>query len=292
MPIERASKIHAWVSVMYGCNNYCTYCIVPYVRGRERSRRSDEIITEVKSLIANGCKDITLLGQNVNSYSDNCTFPQLLDKISSLDGEFRLRFMTSHPKDASHELVDIMSKNNKIARHFHLPVQSGSDRILKLMNRSYTREQYIEKALYIKQKMPDISLTSDIICGFPGETDEDFEQTVSLIEQLQLDMIYAFIYSPRVGTLAEKMENQISHSKKVERFEYLSKIQNDIALKINETYIGKTIEILSDESKSGIFTGRTTQNKIVSLDKFIEPGKFAYAKIISAHPYSLDGVLV
>ncbi|MBQ5837790.1 MAG: tRNA (N6-isopentenyl adenosine(37)-C2)-methylthiotransferase MiaB [Clostridia bacterium] len=178
MPVRRESSYKAWVPVMYGCNNFCTYCVVPYARGRERSRRREDVVAEVKSLVEQGYKDITLLGQNVNSYNGGCDFAELLEECASFDGEYRMRFMTSHPKDASDKLIDVIARNKNVAKHFHLPVQSGSSRVLKLMNRKYTREQYLEKAKKIKEKNPEISLTTDIICGFPTETDEDFAETM------------------------------------------------------------------------------------------------------------------
>lgn len=288
IPSSRTSAYKAWLSVMYGCNNYCTYCIVPYVRGRERSRDDKNVIAEARELVANGYKDITLLGQNVNSYSGNISFPQLLNEVASIDGDYWVRFMTSHPKDASKELVDVMASNERIAKHFHLPVQSGSSEVLRRMNRRYTREQYLEKAAYIREKLPDAALTTDIICGFPGETEQQFEETLSLVKQVKYDMIYTFIYSPRAGTVAAEMENQIAREEQVRRFTLLSQTQNDIALEVNEKYVGKTVKVLSEGNK----TGRTEQNKLVSLDKDIPEGVFIKAEIISAHPYTLDGKVI
>ncbi len=291
MPILRESSYKAWVSAMYGCDNFCTYCVVPRARGRERSRSADKILYEVKGLVDQGYKDITLLGQNVNSYKGGCGFAELLDKAASFDGEYRVRFMTSHPKDASSELVDVMAYNPKVAKHFHLPVQSGSDRILKAMNRRYSRAQYIEKALEIKEKVPDAALTTDVICGFPGETDEDFDMTLSLVKEIGFDMIFTFIYSPRKDTPAEKMP-QVPRADSNRRFAELSKVENDIAQKINESYIGKTVRVLSDGvNKNGAFCGRSTQNKIVTFDKFIEPGEFADVEITSAGGYALAGII-
>ena len=283
-PVERLSKYKAWVSVMYGCDNYCTYCVVPYVRGRERSRNSDEIFKEVQKLIREGYKDITLLGQNVNSYNGDYSFPGLMKRISSFDGDFRLRFMTSHPKDASRELIDVMASSDKIARHFHLPVQSGSNEVLRRMNRRYTREKYLETAFYIRERLPDAALTTDIICGFPGETEEQFEDTVSLVREVGFDMIYTFLYSSRPGTAAAEMDNQIPHGEKTKRFNRLSEIENEIAQKINESYIGNTIRVLSDGEN-----GRSSQNKIVNFDKPYPDGEFVNVKITAAHPYALDG---
>lgn len=292
MPSERSNTYKAWVSVMYGCNNYCSYCIVPYVRGRERSRNSKEIMEEINRLLESGCKDITLLGQNVNSYNGDCTFPHLLEKAAALDYDYRLRFMTSHPKDATKELIDVIASNSRIARHFHLPVQSGSSKVLAEMNRGYTREQYLEKAAYIKEKIPGIVLTTDIICGFPGETEAEFEETVSLVKAVGFDMIYTFVYSPRVGTKAEKMPFPVPHAEKVRRFEYLTKIQNDIALEKNIRAVGSVLRILSDGENQGSFSGRTDGNKIVNFASPIPAGCFAQAKITGAHPYSLDGEII
>ncbi len=292
MPISRKSAYKAWVSVMYGCNNYCTYCVVPYVRGRERSRTPEAVIFDVERLVSEGYKDITLLGQNVNSYDGGMPFHKLLQKCSEIKGDFLLRFMTSHPKDASKELIDVMAQSEKIAKHFHLPVQSGSSRVLDAMNRRYTREQYLEKAFYIKEKMPDAAITSDIICGFPGETEAEFQETLSLVDQVKFDMIYAFIYSSRKGTVAEKMAGHIDHEEQVRRFEALSALQNQISLGINQKYVGKTLRLLSDGVISGKPTARSTQNKIVTLDAPVAAGKFITAQITEAHPYNLEGKII
>ncbi len=289
VPVCRESSYKAWVSVMYGCNNFCTYCIVPSVRGRERSRDPERIIDEVKSLVSGGCRDITLLGQNVNSYSGGIGFPELLDKLARIDGDFRLRFMTSHPKDASDRLTDVMAAHpEKIARHFHLPAQSGSDRILKAMNRRYTREKYMDIVKKIREKLPDAAITTDIICGFPGETDADFEDTVSLIREVGFDMIYTFVYSPRPGTAAAEMPDQIPHEIKVSRFSRLADIQNGISAGINERCVGKTFRVLSD----GDGTGRSSQNKIISYDKVLPAGVFADVKITEAQAYALKGTII
>ena len=290
MPVCRQSNYKAWVPVMYGCDNFCTYCVVPYARGRERSRRYEEVISEVKGLVEQGYKDITLLGQNVNSYDGGVSFAKLLSDCASLGGEYRMRFMTSHPKDASSELIDAIASHDNIAKHFHLPVQSGSSRVLKLMNRKYTREQYLEKAFEIKEKNPDISITTDIICGFPTETDEDFADTLSLVKQVGFDMIYTFIYSPRVDTVAAKMDGQIPRDVSNARFKALSDMQNDIAQSLNDSFIGKTVRVLSDGlNKNGIPCGRSTHNKIVTFDKPIPAGSFADVNIETAGAYMLGG---
>ena len=288
VPSIRASAYKAWVSVMYGCDNYCSYCIVPFVRGRERSRKPEDVINEVKSLVEAGYKDITLLGQNVNSYDGGVSFAELLERCASFGGEYRLRFMTSHPKDASPGLAEVMARNANIAKHFHLPVQSGSDRVLAAMNRRYTRAQYLEKVAFIREKMPDITLTSDIICGFPGETEEDFEQTCSLLEEVGFDMIYSFIYSPRPGTAAAEREDQIPYEIKSARFEKLTALQLEITIKRNERHIGQVMRVLSE----GEGIGRTEGGKIVRFKEDIPAGRFANVKIVSAHPASLDGELI
>ncbi len=290
MPVRRESGYKAWVPVMYGCNNFCTYCVVPYARGHERSRRKEDVLAEVKSLVEAGYKDITLLGQNVNSYNGGCDFATLIRECASFEGEYRIRFMTSHPKDASDELIDAIAEMPNIAKHFHLPVQSGSSRVLKLMNRKYDREKYLERAMKIKERIPDVSITSDIICGFPSETDEDFAETISLVEQVGFDMIYTFIYSPRVGTIAAKMEEQIPRDVSNARFKALSDRQNEIAQELNNGFIGKTIRVLSDGyNKNGIPCGRSTQNKIVTYDRFIPAGEFIDVEIETAGAYMLGG---
>lgn len=293
MPVKRENNYKAWVPVMYGCNNFCTYCVVPFARGRERSRNRDDVVAEVRALVEQGYKDITLLGQNVNSYNGGCDFATLLDECASFDGEYRVRFMTSHPKDASSELIDVIARNKNVAKHFHLPVQSGSSRVLKLMNRKYTREQYLEKAREIKEKIPDVSITTDIICGFPTETDEDFAETVSLVKEVGFDMIYTFIYSPRPGTIAAKMDGQIPKEISNKRFKLLSDTENEIAQALNEAFIGKTIRVLSDGlNKNGIPCGRSTQNKIVTFDKFIPEGEFADVLIENVGAYALNGKIM
>ena len=290
MPVQRESNYKAWVPVMYGCNNFCTYCVVPYARGHERSRRREDVVAEVKSLVDRGYKDITLLGQNVNSYSGGCDFATLLSECAQFDGEYRVRFMTSHPKDASDALIDAIASNKNIAHHFHLPVQSGSSRILKLMNRKYTREQYLERAFKIKEKIPDISMTTDIIIGFPTETDEDFQETMSLVKEVGFDMIYTFIYSPRPGTIAAKMDGQIERAVSNERFKMLSDMENEIAQSLGERFIGKTVRVLSDGvNKNGVFCGRNSQNRIVTFDKEVPVGQFVDVEIEAAGAYMLSG---
>ena len=237
-PKYRTSGYNAWVNISYGCNNFCTYCIVPYVRGRERSRNMENIITEVKDLIKAGYKYITLLGQNVNSYGNDIddkevTFANLLDKLSDLDGDFKIKFMTSHPKDLNDDVIDVIAKKSKICKVIHLPCQSGSTKILKAMNRRYSREDYLSLIDKIKNKIKDVVLTSDFIVGFPGETEEDFLQTCSLVEYCRYNSIFAFMYSKRKGTIAEKMDNQVDISTKRERVNRLLAIQHKITKEIN-----------------------------------------------------------
>ena len=297
MPVERSNSIKSWVSIMYGCNNFCTYCIVPYVRDRERSRSREAILAEVQELVMSGTREITLLGQNVNSYKGECDFSELIHDVASIEGDYIVRFMTSHPKDASDKLFDVMRDNPKIARHFHLPLQSGSNSILTAMNRRYNRDQYMALVQKLREKMPDITLTSDIIVGFPGETESDFEDTLDIIRRARFDMIYSFIYSPRKGTPAAEMPNQIPREVQNARFDRLLELQNQIALEKNEEMVGKTLRVLSEgESKGnkGVFIARTEGNKIVH---FVDPdgsskGNFVYVRITRAEPFLLHGELL
>ena len=299
LPVVRESDFRAWVSIMYGCNNFCTYCIVPYVRGRERSRRPEKIIEEVEELAKSGCREITLLGQNVNSYgkefSDECNFADLLSRICKIDGDFIVRFMTSHPTDASKELIDVMAENPKIAKHFHLPVQSGSDRILKEMNRHYDRETYLSLVEYMRERMPDIAISTDIIVGFPGETEEDFLDTLDLMRKVKYDMIFSFIYSPRTGTPAAKME-QVDDKIKSERMERLLKLQNELLAEKNLSYVGKTMRVLVEgRSKTNTekMSARTEGNRIVLFDGDDSlTGNFAYIRITKSAPFALFGEIV
>ena len=300
IPVQRESGYKAWVSIMYGCNNFCTYCIVPYVRGRERSRRPEDIIREVRELVADGYKEITLLGQNVNSYGkefgDECDFAELLSRICEIEGDFLVRFMTSHPKDASKKLIDVMAANDKIAKHFHLPVQSGSDRILKEMNRHYDREAYLSLIRYMREKMPDICISTDIIVGFPGETDADFEDTLSIVKEVDYDMMYSFIYSKRTGTPAAEMEDQIPESITGERFARLIDTQNEISLTKNLPYTDKTVRVLVDgrsKNNPDKFSGRTEGNKIVLFDGDDSmTGHFVMVHITEAQTFALKGDVV
>ena len=251
LPVVRRGKIKAWVSIMYGCNNFCTYCIVPYVRGRERSREPEQILEEVRSLVAEGYKDITLLGQNVNSYGkdldSNVDFADLLAQINDIPGDFLVRFMTSHPRDASQKLFETMARCDKVAPQLHLPVQSGSSRVLKAMNRHYDREIYLDEVRRLKALIPDIVLTSDIIVGFPGETEEEFEETLSLLEEVRFDSLFTFIFSPRVGTPAAKMDDPVPMTEKKKWFQRLLDTQNRISVEKHKEYIGRILPVLVEE---------------------------------------------
>ena len=251
LPVVRRGKIKAWVSIMYGCNNFCTYCIVPYVRGRERSREPEQILEEVRGLVAEGYKDITLLGQNVNSYGkdldSDVDFADLLAQINDIPGDFLVRFMTSHPRDASQKLFETMARCDKVAPQLHLPVQSGSSRVLKAMNRHYDRETYLDEVRRLKELIPDIVLTSDIIVGFPGETEEEFEETLSLLEEVRFDSLFTFIFSPRVGTPAAKMDDPVPMTEKKKWFQWLLDTQNRISVEKHKEYIGRVLPVLVEE---------------------------------------------
>ncbi len=263
----------AWVNIMYGCNNFCSYCIVPYVRGRERSRRAEDIVREVESLAKEGYKEITLLGQNVNSYrgEDGTDFPALLDRCASVEGDFRLRFMTSHPKDFSAALVSVIKKHKKICNQIHLPVQSGSNRILSLMNRRYTREKYLEEIALLRREIPDCAVTTDIIVGFPTETEEEFQETLSLVNEADFSSAFMFIYSPRTGTKAAAMEGQIEASVSKDRLSRLIEAVNARTREKSAAYIGKTAEILCEgyDEKKNLYLGR---------DEYGRMGYFASGK--------------
>ncbi len=296
IPQVRDNPLKAWVSIMYGCNNFCTYCIVPYVRGRERSRKKEDILAECRCLIENGCKEITLLGQNVNSYgkdlSDGFDFADLLSEISAIEGDFLIHFMTSHPKDASKKLLDTMAQNAKIAKHLHLPFQSGSSRVLKAMNRHYDREKYLEAVRYAKSVMPDLVLTSDVIVGFPGETEEEFEETISLIETVRYDALFTFIFSPRTGTPAASMDDPTPKEEKNRRFDKLCAVQNRISEEIHREYIGKTFRCLVDGVDGDRLTARTEGSRLVRFagDNALI-GSFVNLTITDSTTWSLCGEL-
>ena len=297
LPVYRESSYRAWVSVMYGCNNFCSYCIVPYVRGRERSRRKEDVVAEVRGLVADGYKDITLLGQNVNSYGKDggfdYDFADLLAEIDAIEGDYTIHFMTSHPKDATRKLVDVMSSSKHIARHFHLPMQSGSDDVLRRMNRKYDFAKYIDILDYIREKMPDVAITSDIIVGFPGETEVDFEDTLNALKRARFDMIYSFQYSPRKDTPAASMDDQIPQEVKSERFERLLVVQNEISLASNKPLEDKTVRVLCDgpsKNNKDVYSGRTDGGKIVFFDgEESDIGQFVNVKIERADTFALYG---
>ncbi|MEY8253520.1 tRNA (N6-isopentenyl adenosine(37)-C2)-methylthiotransferase MiaB [Clostridium perfringens] len=300
LPIDRKSDVKAFVTIMYGCNNFCTYCIVPYVRGRERSRKSEDIIKEIEELVSKGYKEITLLGQNVNSYGkgleEDIDFAGLLRKVNEVKGLERVRFMTSHPKDLSDDVIMAIKECDKLCEQVHLPVQSGSSRILKEMNRHYDREYYLDLVKKIKSEIPDVTLTTDIIIGFPGETEEDFLDTLSLCEEVGYDSAFTFIYSRRNHTPADKMENQIPDDIKHDRFNRLVEAINKKVVIKNKEYEGKVVEVLvegpskNDETK---LTGRTRNGKLVNFagdEKLV--GKLVNLKIVRAQPFSLIGEIV
>jgi len=299
IPTLRTGGAKAWVSIMYGCNNFCSYCIVPYVRGRERSRNREDILNEVKSLKAEGIKEITLLGQNVNSYGKDkypdYGFAELLEDVAKTKIP-RIRFMTSHPKDISDKLLEVMSKYPNIAKHLHLPAQSGSNKVLESMNRKYTRERYLEIVNKARKLMPQLAFSTDIIVGFPTETNEDFEDTIKLLKEVEYDMIFSFIYSKRKGTPAAKMESALTHDEIMQNFNRMLEVQSEIALRKNQEMVGKVYEVLVEgESKNNkdLLTGRTDSNKIVHFegDKSLV-GNFVNIKIIKAQTYFLFGEII
>ena len=294
----RTSYPNAWINIMYGCNNFCSYCIVPYVRGRERSRRSENVIAEARSLIADGYKELTLLGQNVNSYAngtDDIRFPTLLERIAEIDGKFRLRFMTSHPKDFSEELARAMASDKKICRSLHLPVQSGSDRILSAMNRKYTAADYLRKIDILKKYIPDCAVTTDLIVGFPGETDEDFRATLNLVREVGFSSAFTFVYSRREGTVAAKMPGQIPEEVSKERIMELVALVNSLTREQSAKYVGRTCEILSEgyDEKRGLFLGRDEYGRMgyFACDKNVI-GEFVTLAVKEANGVSLMGELV
>ncbi len=294
LPICRTSDHRAYVSIMYGCNNFCSYCIVPYVRGRERSRKSEDVLEECRALVKSGVKEITLLGQNVNSYRADMSFASLISRIAELEGDFIIRFMTSHPKDVSDELIEAMRKyKGKIAPSFHLPLQAGSDRILKDMNRTYTTQRYLSIVEKLRAAVPEVVLTTDIIVAFPGETEEDFLGTMQIVERVEYDMIFSFIFSPREGTRAAKMENTITDEEKNDRMARLLALQKEIALKKNLPYVDRVERILVDDEAregEGNYIGRTAGGKLVRFtDKNRRIGEFINVRITKATPFDLFG---
>ena len=300
IPVVRQDRVKAWVSIMYGCNNFCSYCIVPYVRGRERSRRPEDILAEVRQLAEEGYKDITLLGQNVNSYGKDLDepldFSDLLEQVDAIPGDFLIRFMTSHPKDATQKLFETMARCEKVAPVLHLPFQAGNDRVLKVMNRRHTREQYLEKIKALKALIPDIVLTSDIIVGFPGETTEEFEDTLRVLEEVRFDALFTFIFSPRQGTPAAEMDDPMPREEKLANFNRLTALQDQISEEKHAAYVGKTVRCLldglSDDERYDL-TARTPGNRLVRVVG--DPaalGQFRDVNITGANKWSLFGELV
>ena len=297
LPVRRSGKVKAWVSIMYGCNNFCTYCIVPYVRGRERSREPEAILAEIRQLVREGYKDITLLGQNVNSYGkdlgENVDFPTLLEMANAIPGDFVIRFMSSHPKDATEKLFRAMAECEKCAHQMHLPVQSGNDRVLHAMNRGYTREKYLAQVALARQYMPDLVLTTDIIVGFPGETDEEFQDTLSLVETVRYDAMFTFIYSPRVGTPAAKMPDPYTRAQKQVRFDALVASANAISEQKHRAYEGSVQRVLVDGADGrGDYplTARTKGGRLVHMrgDEALV-GQFMDVKITGSNTWALYG---
>ncbi len=296
LPVMRGAKGRAWVSVIYGCNNFCSYCIVPYTRGRERSRPSHNILEEIEDLAGKGFKEVTLLGQNVNSYLSDINFPSLLKKINSIRGIERVRFVTSHPRDLSNELISAMCSLDRVCEHIHLPLQSASDRILRLMNRGYLFDEYRRKVDMIRSMVKEISITTDIITGFPGETGADHADTLKALRDIEFDGIFAFKFSPRTGTKAALMENHIAEGVKSERLSEILEVQDKITLKLNKKFENSIQEILVEgfsETDKNFLTGRTRSNKIVNFkgdDSW--RGRIIRVKIIEAKRHSLKGELL
>lgn len=300
LPIVRKFNVQAFVNIMYGCNNFCTYCIVPYTRGRERSRKPEDIVSEIQQLVHSGVKEVTLLGQNVNSYGktlDNpISFAKLLEQINNIQGLSRIKFMTSHPKDLSDELIEAMAKLNKVCNSLHLPIQSGSTRLLKEMNRHYSKEDYILLVKKIRKAIPSIAITTDIMIGFPGETEDDFLETLDLVKEVEFDAAFTFLYSIRKGTVAEKMDNHIPDNIKKVRFDRLLTLVQEYTKKSNYAYKDKIVEVLVEgvsEKNSSNIVGRNTQSKLVVFpgDKSLI-GELVNIKITTPKPFSLYGELV
>ena len=295
IPVKRESPFKASVPIMYGCNNFCTYCVVPLVRGRERSRAPENIIAEVNGLLEKGYKDILLLGQNVNSYGKgtDVDFPKLLSILDSLKGEFKIEFMTSHPKDCTERLIDVIADSEKICHHLHLPVQCGSDRVLKAMNRHYDKAHYLNLVEYARKRIPDLNLTTDIIVGFPGETREDFEQTLELMKTVCFDSAFTFIYSPRLGTKAAEMEDPVSAREKGKWFRELLEVQGECGSESYQKYVGKTVRVLCEgkgRTSETYFTGKSRQNIIVDFNgDEKDVGTFVNVRITEAKAWALIG---
>ena len=292
IPTVRSSHFRALVTVMYGCNNFCSYCIVPHTRDRERSRDSAAVVAEVRSLVEAGYKEIMLLGQNVNSYKSDISFAELLRRCDAIPGDYVLRFMSSHPKDMPEELISAMAECTHVETHFHLPVQSGSNKVLKEMNRRYDTEKYLSLVASLREKVPHIVLTSDVMVGFPGETEEDFEDTLTTLRRAEFDLVYSFLYSPRPGTPAAEREDQVPEDVKSERFARLLRVQDEISLAKNQKEVGKTLRVLWCEpsKEEGVYSGRTKGGKLVHAPFPSSPiGTFRSVRIERAEPYALIG---
>lgn len=298
MPIQRGSSFRAWLPIMYGCDNFCTYCIVPYVRGRERSRKSADILAEFRQLLAEGYRDITLLGQNVNSYGkgleEGLDFADLLAMLDKEPGDYRIRFMTSHPKDATKKLIDTIAGGTHISHHLHLPVQSGSNEILEKMNRRYTVESYLALMDYAKERVPDMTYSSDIIVGFPGETEEDFEKTMGLIRRVEYMQLFTFIYSKRSGTKAAEMPDGTPHEEKAARIGKIVALQDEIVARLTGALVGSVQRVLVEGAgrTPGVLTGRLDNNMIVEFSEEAPLGQFADVRITGAKGAVLKGELV
>ena len=297
IPILRDTKEKAWVSVMYGCNNFCSYCIVPYVRGRERSREPEAVLNEVRGLVKDGCTEISLLGQNVNSYGKDLEcdidFSDLMRMVNDIEGVKRIRFMTSHPKDLSDKLIETIRDCDKVCKQLHLPFQAGSDRVLKEMNRKYTKEQYLEKIEKVKREIPGISLSTDVIVGFPTETNEDFEETLDILRKVEFDNIFSFIYSRREGTPAAKLDFVLTDEEIHRNFNRLLEVQNEISKRKNDAYVGRVETVLVDgvsKNDDNMLSGRCESSKIVNFrgDKSLI-GKYIQVRITQSHTWSLNG---
>ncbi len=293
LPVRRDGTYKAWLPIMYGCNNFCSYCVVPYVRGRERSRTADAVLSEARELALSGYKEITLLGQNVNSYGGKGGFPSLLRGINALDGDFLIRFMTSHPKDCTRELLDTMASCKKVAHHLHLPFQSGNNRVLREMNRGYTAEKYLELIDYAREVMPDISITSDVIVGFPGETYDEFRDTLELVKRVGFTSLFTFIFSPREGTRAASMPDPVSREEKGRWFKELTDLQEDIAAERSAQLVGNEYRVLCEgESRpgSGMLTGRTSGGFVIEFpgDESLE-GTYCRVRVTQAKNWILIG---
>jgi tRNA-2-methylthio-N6-dimethylallyladenosine synthase len=301
IPVSRAPGLKAWVTIMYGCNNFCTYCIVPYVRGRERSREPENIVAEIEELVAQGYKDITLLGQNVNSYGKEFEptfdFADLLKRLNEIEGLERLRYTTSHPRDFTEKLIDVIAASDKVCENFHLPIQAGSNEVLKKMHRGYTRETYLDLISKIRNKVPNASITTDIMVGFPGETEEDFADTLDIVRRVRYDSAFTFVYNVRTGTPAAKMPDQIPDEVKTRRIQELIGLQNKISLENNINMVGKIEEVLIEgptKNNPNRYAGRTRTNKLVIIDgeSVDMVGNFVTVKIIAGHQTHLDGEIV